>query len=51
MSIKSLIKENSDFNFKDWIANNAIQIVLVLLLIGVIAIEPSFLSINNLRIY
>ncbi len=49
MSIKSLIKENSDFNFKDWIANNAIQIVLVLLLIGVIAIEPSFLSINNLR--
>ena len=49
MSIKSLIKENSDFNFKDWIANNAIQIVLVLLLIGVISIEPSFLSINNVR--
>ena len=48
MNTKSLVNEKSSFNFKDWAANNAIQIVLVFLLIGIIAIEPSFLSIKNL---
>ena len=48
MSTKSLVNEKSSFNFKEWAANNAIQIVLVFLLIGIIAIEPSFLSIKNL---
>ena len=44
----SLVNEKSSLNFKEWAANNAIQIVLVFLLIGIIAIEPSFLSIKNL---
>lgn len=48
MKTKSLVNEKSSFNLKEWSANNAIQIVLVFLLIGIIAIEPSFLSIKNL---
>ena len=48
MNTKSLINEKTSFNFKEWAENNAIQIVLVFLLIGIIAIEPSFLSIKNL---
>ncbi|MGL5693993.1 MAG: galactose/methyl galactoside ABC transporter permease MglC [Peptostreptococcaceae bacterium] len=45
MSTKSLTK--SSFNLKEWAANNAIQIVLMFLLVGIIIIEPSFLSIKN----
>lgn len=47
--MKSLAKEKQNFNFKEFFANNAIQIVLLILLIGIIIIEPSFLSVNNLR--
>lgn len=47
--MKSLAKEKQNFNFKEFFANNAIQIVLLILLIGIIIIEPSFLRISNLR--
>lgn len=47
--MKSLAKEKQNFDFKEFFANNAIQIVLLILLIGIIIIEPSFLSVNNLR--
>ncbi len=46
--MQSLTSKKSGFNFKEWAGNNAITIVLVFLLIGIIAIEPSFLSIKNL---
>ncbi|MBC6695991.1 galactose/methyl galactoside ABC transporter permease MglC [Terrisporobacter mayombei] len=46
--MQSLTSKKSGFNFKEWASNNAITIVLVFLLIGIIAIEPSFLSIKNL---
>lgn len=49
MKTKSLTRNASGTNFKEWAANNAIQIVLVFLLIGIVIIEPGFLSINNLR--
>lgn len=49
MKTKSVVKRNSGSDIKEWIANNAIQIVLVFLLIGIIIIEPTFLSVNNLR--
>ncbi|RDY25214.1 galactose/methyl galactoside ABC transporter permease MglC, partial [Romboutsia weinsteinii] len=49
MKTKSLTRNTSGTNFKEWAANNAIQIVLVFLLIGIVIIEPGFLSINNLR--
>ncbi|MEG0050587.1 MAG: galactose/methyl galactoside ABC transporter permease MglC [Terrisporobacter sp.] len=48
MKTQSLSKKKSSFNVKEWATNNAIQIVLVFLLIGIIFIEPSFLSIKNL---
>lgn len=47
MKTLSQTKEKSNFNIKEWAANNAIQIVLLLLLIGIIFIEPTFLSIKN----
>lgn len=46
--MQSLTSKKSGFNFKEWASNNAIIIVLALLLIGIIAIEPSFLSIKNI---
>lgn len=46
--MQSLTSKKSGFNFKEWAGNNAITIVLALLLIGIVAIEPSFLSIKNL---
>lgn len=46
--MQSLTSKKSGFNFKEWASNNAITIVLALLLIGIIAIEPTFLSIKNL---
>ncbi|MEF9990504.1 MAG: galactose/methyl galactoside ABC transporter permease MglC [Romboutsia sp.] len=49
MKTNSLDKQKSNFDLKEWVANNAIQIVLMFLLIGIIVIEPTFLSINNLR--
>lgn len=47
MKTLSQTKEKSNFNIKEWATNNAIQIVLLLLLIAIIFIEPSFLSIKN----
>ena len=47
MSTKSLTREKSNFNLKEWASNNVIQLVLLCLLIGLIIIEPTFLSIRN----
>jgi methyl-galactoside transport system permease protein len=34
---------------KQWLMNNAIYVILIALLVVIVAIEPSFLSINNFR--
>ncbi|WP_042272949.1 galactose/methyl galactoside ABC transporter permease MglC [[Clostridium] dakarense] len=49
--MKSQVKEtiNSKKSIKEFVTNNAIQLVLVALLFIIIFIEPTFLSINNLR--
>lgn len=49
--MKSQVKEtiNSKKSIKEFITDNAIQLVLVALLFIIIFIEPTFLSINNLR--
>lgn len=41
------ISEKKDI--KSWMVNNAILVVLVALLVIIIAIEPSFISLNNFR--
>lgn len=49
--MKSQVKEtiNNKNSIKEFITNNAIQLVLVALLFIIIFIEPSFLSVNNIR--
>lgn len=47
--MKSLTKERPNFNLKEFFANNTIRIILVILIIIIMIIEPSFLSINNLK--
>lgn len=47
MKTLSQAKEKKEFNIKEWAGNNVIQIVLVILLMAIICIEPSFLSIKN----
>lgn len=49
--MKSQVKEslNNKTSMKEFFTNNAIQLVLVALLVVIIFIEPQFLSINNLR--
>lgn len=49
--MKSQVKEklNNKDSIKEFLTNNAIQLVLVALLVVIIVIEPAFLSINNLR--
>lgn len=49
--MKSQVKEtiNSKKSIKEFVTDNAIQLVLVALLFIIIFIEPTFLSINNLR--
>lgn len=49
--MKSQVKEslNNKSSIKEFLTNNAIQLVLVVLLLVIIFIEPEFLSINNLR--
>jgi methyl-galactoside transport system permease protein len=41
------ISEKKDM--KSWMVNNAILVVLVVLLVVIVAIEPSFISLNNFR--
>lgn len=48
MKTKSLTNEKQSFNIIEWAGNNVIPIVLFIILIGIIIIEPSFLSIKNL---
>lgn len=49
--MKSQVKEtiSNKNSIKEFVTNNAIQLVLVALLFIIIFIEPSFLSVNNLR--
>lgn len=49
--MKSQAKErlNNKTNIKEFLTNNAIQLVLVALLVAIIFIDPTFLSITNLR--
>ena len=36
-------------DYKDFITDNVIYIVLAILIVGIIVLEPAFLSINNFR--
>jgi methyl-galactoside transport system permease protein len=49
--MKSQVKEslNNKGSLKEFVTNNAIQLVLVGLLVMIIFMDPSFVSINNLR--
>lgn len=43
------MKASNKKDIKGWMMNNAILVVLMVLLVVIVAIEPSFISINNFR--
>lgn len=47
--MNSFAKENQDFDFRENIYNNIMLITLLILIIGIIIIEPSFISINSFK--